>query len=474
MVHTKSVSELSTGDLSFLRSLDTQAVYDRMAKVQLGGGKCTIACNFCGKCFKNPKEVTKHLLNDCSVAGLRRHGKKGRQSGGSRKGSGGGGADHFYAELRQYEVLTDDQLQRKVYELCGIMVPGGTPRMTMLKILNEFARIYRKDIKKRELQMYLQRLLQEVIQNRHVLPYQGAQNSDEIAQLAAEVQRLNHLLAECRSKQGECRSGIAFAEVQRGSLEKETGATAGELVKLRGEVRRLDELNKSLQADLKDCQEELVRLKGIRDQAVKDIKQAATTAPKGSKEQGIIARVAAVLGEETGLEEEIAKRTVRVASLDEQIASTERTLEEKTKALEALMTEITQKTSERDNLRKEIAALQGQKASELSAIAAQAEKQSKFETIVASLEEKEKRAKDLQDDIERLTQTRQALETNKESKAVDLAEIDQLRGQLEAVRREKEKAIAGLSELPKLKSENERLNGVVLNFKKLKQNVNKN
>jgi len=466
MVHTKSVSELSTGDLSFLRSLDTQAVYDRMAKVQLGGGKCTIACNFCGKCFKNPKEVTKHLLNDCSVAGLRRHGKKGRQSGGSRKGSGGGGADHFYAELRQYEVLTDDQLQRKVYELCGIMVPGGTPRMTMLKILNEFARIYRKDIKKRELQMYLQRLLQEVIQNRHVLPYQGAQNSDEIAQLAAEVQRLNHLLAECRSKQGECRSGIAFAEVQRGSLEKETGATAGELVKLRGEVRRLDELNKSLQADLKDCQEELVRLKGIRDQAVKDIKQAATTAPKGSKEQGIIARVAAVLGEETGLEEEIAKRTVRVASLDEQIASTERTLEEKTKALEALMTEITQKTGERDTLRKEIVDLQGQKASELSAIAAQAEKKSKLDTIVAGLEEKEKRATELQADIERLTQTRQALETNKESKAADLAEINRLRGQLEAVRREKEDAIAGLSELPKLKSENQRLNGVVQELQK--------
>ena len=464
MVHTKSVSELSTGDLSFLRSLDTQAVYDRMAKVQLGGGKCTIACNFCGKCFKNPKEVTKHLLNECSVAGLRRYGKKGRQSGGSRKS--GGGADHFYAELRQYEVLTDDQLQRKVYELCGIMVPGGTPRMTMLKILNEFARIYRKDIKKRELQMYLQRLLQEVIQNRHVLPYQGAQNSDEIAQLAAEVQRLNHLLAECRSKQGECRSGIAFAEVQRGTLEKETGATAGELIKLRGEVRRLNELNERLQSDLKDCQEELTRLKAVRDQAVQDIKQAATTVPKGSKEQGIIARVAAVLGEETGLEEEIAKRRARVANLDEQITKTERTIEEKTRALEALVSEITQKTGERDTLRKEIVDLQGQKASELSAIAAQAEKKSKLDTIVAGLEEKEKRATELQADIERLTQTRQALETNKESKAADLAEINRLRGQLEAVRREKEDAIAGLSELPQLKSENERLNGVVLELRK--------
>ena len=467
MVHTKAVSDLSTGDLAFLRSLGTQAVYDRMAKVQLGGGKCTIACNFCGGCFKSPKAVTAHLLNDCPVAGLRRNGKRGRQgsrrqSGGSRKRSGG--ADHFYAELRRYEVLTDDQLQRKVYELCGIMVPSGTPRMTMLKILNEFARIYRKDIKKRELQMYLQRLLQEVMQHRHVLPYRGAQNGDEIARLATEVQRLNHLLAECRSKQGECRSGIAFAEVQRGTLEKETGATAGELIKLRGEVRRLDELNQRLQADLKDCQEELTRLKAARDQAIQDVKEAASSAPPD--QQRAIAKVAEVLGEETGLKEEIAKRHAKISSLDEQIASTERTLEEKTRALEALVSEITQKTGERDALRQEIAALQRQKASELSAIAAQAEKKSRLDTLVAGLEEKKKRAAELQADIERLTTTRQALESNKESKAVDLDEIDNLRGQLEAVRREKEKAIADLNELPRVKSENERLNGVVRELQK--------
>lgn len=311
---------LTQEQIDFLKQIDHQAGLERLAHFQVGaGGKCEYRCGFCEECFRTSKAVNRHLMEDCKLAGILR---PSRDTSVSRQRSRGVGF-----EMR-IENMSDDDLHKKIYDVVGFMVPRNLQREKMIKILNVFGRIYREDIRKRELQLYLENALKMVVYQSHVAPVKGTSQES----LIKKIQDLETELMKIKSQREKVSGEQEYTSQRLGLVQKDTSELQGKLniceEKLRIATEARDQYKRQLE-DIKSEKRDLIaRLsrQGISGQIL---------ASGFAEEDSIKAKIDTVNQATEGMRNQVDVINRQIADLDTRIEGIERQIGKLTEEQEA-------------------------------------------------------------------------------------------------------------------------------------------
>lgn len=218
-------------------------------------GHIKIQCNFCGDNCDKAKDVTKHLLYECSVAGLKNKSHPGKKQIGGKR------LKHLATEKYELTVnprlFSDDELERKAFEMVGFYRKEGARREDLVAILQEFARQNRQVIRKKQLEAYLR----DVIRAMELRGTQQMQDPN-ITVLLNKVYELEMYLQNCMSRMGSAQSNIAFASTRQADIAPMQKKISDECENLRREIAQLEQAKTNIDQNLKECQEDLAK-KGV-------------------------------------------------------------------------------------------------------------------------------------------------------------------------------------------------------------------
>ena len=172
------ISDLNLDHINLLKTSEFSR--EKLFDFQSGG---TVKCNFCNEAFHGAGRAHKHLTYNCSVAGL-------RKMGGSRL---------IYSNQTAMSFLEEsplENLERKVFEITGIVCPPDSSRELMITLLREYAKYYKQNIRHHEIRLYLQNALADIAKQENELKYS---NGVQINNYNIQIGDYNRKLKEYQS-----------------------------------------------------------------------------------------------------------------------------------------------------------------------------------------------------------------------------------------------------------------------------------
>lgn len=295
-------------NVRFLEELDISP--RKMVTIITGdNGVIKIKCNFCNTACNNSKDVTKHLMYECKIAGLKGNPNK-KQIGGKRLKRV---ASEKYEISVNPRLFSNDELERKAFEIVGFYRREGADRDELISILQDFAKRNRQAIRKRQLEAYLKYVIQ-------MMEMQGAyqMNDPRIASLIQRVHQLEAYLTECMSKMQTTQSNIAFAKARSNDIEPMKQKISQECEELRNQIAQLQSTKTDIEANLRQCQEDLAN---ARQTSTGSITSAISNVSYSSMESSnsVIDRLENMLAR---VKQQLAEANEKIINLEQRKSST--------------------------------------------------------------------------------------------------------------------------------------------------------
>jgi chromosome segregation ATPase len=260
---------LSDDNIKFLDELKFSP--HKLAAVVTGdNGKIYFKCNFCNKHIDKPRDLSNHLMYECEVAGLFGNpGKK--QIGGKRKGNLRKVASEKYELSVNPRLFSNDELERKAFEMVGFYRKEGANREELINILHDFARRNRQYIRKRQLEMYLRNIIQMM-----EMQEMNGISDPRIASLIQRVHQLESYLQQCMSRIDSAQSNIAFAQARSNDIQPMQQKIRKECEQLRQDIAQLTSTKSVIESNLQRCESEL---RGLKSTAVAGLNPVTGLSP---------------------------------------------------------------------------------------------------------------------------------------------------------------------------------------------------
>lgn len=219
-----NIEKLNEANLNLLKfAKDYEHIQNNIKyNIQSGGKKCQYRCGFCDECFNTSEQINRHIMYDCRYSRL------------------------IQRKSNTIDTLSDSDLHKKIFEICGITIPIGMSRNKMIAILNLFNRIFHQNIQKRELQVYLDQALRIIIFQKQVQPYQGTIQAPQIFQSATRIQELEAQIAQLQQLNQSLQSNSSYdknlqdqlrqCQLDKTKLEAESSLLLGDIQKYKNDI----------------------------------------------------------------------------------------------------------------------------------------------------------------------------------------------------------------------------------------------